>query len=73
MQLETLTFFQKNLHTNCYMCDGLGNVNCQSGWRNPLNNQPMHILNPCLEPIFDDGCIHGECKASNVCTCEVGW
>ena len=53
------------------MRDGLSNVICQYCWRNPLNHQPLHTLSPCLEPICDDDG-HGECRASNVCACEVG-
>ena len=30
-------------------------------------------LSPCSEPICSNGCINGECRAPDFCTCEIGW
>jgi len=62
--------------TNRYICNALGEVFCQNGWKEPDNVNLRDMLNPCPEPICDQNgleCEHGVCKAPNFCTCEIGW
>ena len=30
-------------------------------------------MNPCPVPICRQGCVNGECKAPDYCTCDIGW
>ena len=30
-------------------------------------------MNPCPVPICPKGCVNGECKAPDYCTCDIGW
>ena len=51
-------------------------VELATGWREPEHVEPLHLLNPCLEPVCDaedGGCVNGECRAPNLCACEIGW
>ena len=52
----------------------MGNVICQTGWKN--SDSAIDKMNPCSEPICNhngQGCLHGECRAPDMCACEVGW
>ena len=66
-------FFKKS--TTRYFCDASGDIVCQDGWREPtdFNNNKTNPLNPCAEPICENGCVHGFCKSPNFCGCQVGW
>ena len=64
--------------TTRYFCDASGDIICQDGWREPLDSNnnginPSNPLNPCGEPICENGCVHGVCKSPNFCACQVGW
>ena len=37
------------------------------------NKNETNPLNPCAEPICENGCVHGFCKSPNFCGCQVGW
>ena len=40
---------------------------------NNNGTNPSDPLNPCAEPICENGCVHGLCKSPNFCACQVGW
>ena len=74
------SFFKKILHflqlTNRYLCSSEGEVFCQTGWEEPSDPNLKDPLNPCPIPVCElngQPCEHGDCKAPNYCTCEVGW
>ena len=58
--------------THRYLCDSNGTVICQNGWEH-CNDAEKEELEPCLMPICDPKCQHGECRAPNLCACEIGW
>ena len=40
------------------------------------NGGEREKLNPCSQPICDfngDGCLNGQCKSPNYCSCNIGW
>jgi len=54
-------------------------VSCSSGWKHADDYNLKNIIdqvNPCPIPICDwngKGCAHGECKAPQLCACDIGW
>ena len=58
--------------TNRYLCDSNGTVICQNGWE-PCNDAEKEKLEPCLMPVCDPQCQHGECRSPDLCACEIGW
>ena len=53
-----------------------GNVICQLGWKMAENGGEREKLNPCSQPICDfngAGCLNGQCKSPNYCSCNIGW
>lgn len=53
-----------------YVCNSKGVVSCNHGWKESEPADPVH---PCRVPICNPECQNGQCKAPNLCACEIGW